>query len=256
VIVAPRPADTTTTSQATQSGQPAASGAANAAQSQQASTGGSHTGTGSNGHNGSDAQTAANSSGAQTNDSTSGSGQTSSSFSLDAATQASATTTQAAQTSGAVARTTVTLQDAADTVRGTFTAMNQAGVSTARISLSPAALGGIKITLSQTSAGLIARVVADHPEATQTLQQAAGDLKRTLEANGTPLLRLDISSNGDQSLSGRGSDQEGTGTSSGADGADGGAEDSVDTADGQTGTTSSSELTIQLTSGSLVNVLA
>jgi flagellar hook-length control protein FliK len=152
-----------------------------------------------------------------------------------------------------VTRTAVTLQEAAETVRGTFTAMNQAGVSSARISLSPAALGGIKITLSQTSAGLVARVVADHPEATQTLQQAAGDLKRTLEANGTTLLRLDISSSGDQSLSGfSGSDQEGAGTNAGTSG---GAEDSVEPADDEAGT-SPSELTVQLTSGSLVNVLA
>jgi len=148
----------------------------------------------------------------------------------------------------------VTLQEAADTVRGTFTAMNQAGVSSARISLSPAELGGIKISLSQTPAGLVARVVADHPEATQTLQQAAGDLKRTLESSGLPLLRLDISSSGDQSLgSFRGSDQDGTNSGSGNHGAATGPDV---TADDTSGTQSSNELTIQLTSGSLVNVLA
>jgi len=146
----------------------------------------------------------------------------------------------------------VTLQQATDAVRATFTAANQAGVSSARITLSPAALGGIKISLQQTPNGLVARVVADHPDATQTLQQNAGDLKRSLEASGMTLLRLDISSTGDQSLgSFQGSEQDGSSTGDAAYRSNGEvAEDDGDVADSTTG------LTVTLASGSLVDVLA
>jgi len=94
----------------------------------------------------------------------------------------------------------VPLQDAVDAVKASFTAANQAGVSSARITLTPASLGGITISLSQTPDGLVARVTADHPEAAQTLAQSADELKRSLEQSGTPLLRLDIGSSGGQSL--------------------------------------------------------
>jgi flagellar hook-length control protein FliK len=67
------------------------------------------------------------------------------------------------------------------------------GLTQARITLSPASLGEIRISLSQTSSGLVARVVADHPEAVRTLLENGGELRRSLEANGTTLLRLDIS---------------------------------------------------------------
>ncbi len=145
--------------------------------------------------------------------------------------------------------TAVSLQDAVDAVRATFTAANQAGISSARISLSPASLGGIKISLTQTPDGLVARVATDHPEAAQTLQQNAGDLKRSLEASGMSLLRLDIGSTGQQSLSGfSGSDQEGSAPGSQT----GGDPDAVDADE----TSNPTELTIELSSGSLVNVLA
>ena len=147
-------------------------------------------------------------------------------------------------------RTSVHLQEAADAVRATFTAANRAGISSARISLSPASLGGIKISLSQTPGGLVARVATDHPEAAQTLQQNAAELRRSLEAGGMSLLRLDIGSPGQQSLTGfAGSDQNGART---AGGWRGGQTEPADTDQPPTPT----ELTIELSSGSLVNVLA
>lgn len=146
-------------------------------------------------------------------------------------------------------RTSVGLQEAVDAVKATFTAANHAGVSSARISLSPESLGGIKISLAQTPDGLIARVAADHPEAAQALQQSAADLRRTLEASGTPLLRLDIGSSGQQSLGGfAGSQGDATGarnwTGPGIAGA------------GEDATSTPTELTVELPNGSLVNVLA
>jgi flagellar hook-length control protein FliK len=149
-------------------------------------------------------------------------------------------------------RTSVRLQEAVDAVRATFTAAAGTGISTARISLEPASLGGIKISLSQTADGLVARVTTDHPEAAQTLQQSAGDLRRSLEASGLSLLRLDIGSSGQQSLAGfTGSNQSGSQTGSGWYGG-AGADASADAEEQSTPT----ELTIELSSGSLVNVLA
>jgi flagellar hook-length control protein FliK len=149
-------------------------------------------------------------------------------------------------------RTSVHLQEAVDAVRATFTAANQAGISSARISLTPASLGGIKISLTQTPDGLVARVATDHPESAQTLQQNSGDLRRSLEASGMSLLRLDIGSSGQQSLPGfTGSDQNGSPSSGNGNWASA-PSDSADGDETQTPT----ELTIELTSGSLVNVLA
>lgn len=147
-------------------------------------------------------------------------------------------------------RTSVSLQEAVDAVRASFVAANQAGVSAARISLSPESLGGITISLSQTREGLIARVAAEHPEAAQTLQQNAGELKRSLEATGMPLLRLDIGSSGQQGLGGfTGSQPEGSGTSASSP------PPRLDAA-GADDPSTPTELTVKLASGSLVNVLA
>jgi flagellar hook-length control protein FliK len=93
-------------------------------------------------------------------------------------------------------------------------------------------------------------VATDHPEAAQTLQQNAADLKRSLEASGMQLLRLDIGSSGQQSLGGfMGSQGDGSSTSASSTG-----EPAQATADQSEPT--GAELTIELSSGSLVNVLA
>ncbi|HET9124700.1 MAG TPA: flagellar hook-length control protein FliK [Solirubrobacteraceae bacterium] len=70
------------------------------------------------------------------------------------------------------------------------------GVTQARIELSPDSLGDIQIHLQHTADGLVARVITAHPEAAQTLQSAGDELRRSLEQNGTTLLRLDISTSG------------------------------------------------------------
>jgi flagellar hook-length control protein FliK len=164
------------------------------------------------------------------------------------------TTGPSAQPSAALAHDlhpTVTLREAVDAVKASFTAANQAGISTARITLSPESLGGIRISLSQTPDGLVARVATDHPEAAMTLQQSAGDLKRSLEESGMSLLRLDIGSSGQQSQSsfaGSAGDGSQAGPGSSATHRMGGVEDDV--------ASTPTELTVELAKGSLVNVLA
>jgi flagellar hook-length control protein FliK len=113
---------------------------------------------------------------------------------------ASATSSaQIADTPAASApRQPVDLQDAVDAVRANVTMAVRQGAAEARIALSPASLGTIRISLSQTSDGLVARVVADHPEAARTLLESSGELRSSLQASGLNLVRLDISSSGQQ----------------------------------------------------------
>jgi flagellar hook-length control protein FliK len=88
----------------------------------------------------------------------------------------------------------VRLEQAAETVRTTIAMAARQGSSSARIQLSPASLGGLQIHLQRTADGLVARVIAEHPEAAQTLAQNGDDLRRSLQQSGITLLRLDIGS--------------------------------------------------------------
>jgi flagellar hook-length control protein FliK len=119
-----------------------------------------------------------------------------------------------------------------------------AGVTTARIELSPESLGDIQIHLQHTADGIVARVITAHPEAARTLQAGSEDLKRSLEQNGTALLRLDIST------SGRG-DREPAAQQDSSSGGAIGADDEEPT----TGPTSN-ERVADLSGSALVNVLA
>jgi flagellar hook-length control protein FliK len=92
----------------------------------------------------------------------------------------------------------VHISQAAEAVENVIRLGSAKGVTHARMSLRPAELGGVQIHLQQTSAGLIASVVADGAEAAQVLQQAGHDLRRQLEAQGIELQRLDISYSGDE----------------------------------------------------------
>lgn len=92
----------------------------------------------------------------------------------------------------------VPIDRAVETVRLAMRAGAERGVTHARISLTPVELGSIEIHLRHTADGLLARVVADSTGAAQLLQQSAGDLRRQLEQQGVPLLRLDIGASGEQ----------------------------------------------------------
>jgi flagellar hook-length control protein FliK len=163
-------------------------------------------------------------------------------------TQPVSTATAAAAASVSAAHPGVTLDHAIETVRMTIDLASRQGYSQARIQLSPPELGDIRIHLQQTAEGLVARVVADHASAAQTLQHGGAELRRSLEAAGLPLLRLDIES----------SDQRGQTAHDPNRARGGGARDTAP-ADEQaesTGEPTTQTLTLTLPSGAVVDVLA
>ena len=133
-------------------------------------------------------------------------------------------------------------------VRATISLAAGQGASQARIQLSPESLGSIRIQLQRTDEGLIARVVADRPETAQALQQSSGELRRSLEASGQPLLRLDIEASGQRDLPTHDSGQRAAGGQAGHAADDRGPQIVDEPTSGQAG---AAELP-----GTLVNVLA
>lgn len=109
----------------------------------------------------------------------------------------------------------VALEHAVETVRLALRAAADRSVAHARISLTPRELGGIDVHLRQTADGLVARVVAQHAAAADLLQQAGAELRRSLEAQGLTLLRLDIGASGEQG--GRAAGDRAAGFANGAD---------------------------------------
>ena len=90
----------------------------------------------------------------------------------------------------------VQMQDMIESIHATIQLAAGQGASQARISLEPAELGEIRIHLTQTGDGLLARVTADTPAAAQALAAGRGELHEALSSLGTTLLRLDIGSSG------------------------------------------------------------
>ena len=96
-----------------------------------------------------------------------------------------------------------------DSIRGTIELSVRQGSSQARIALSPAELGDIRIHLSQTSEGLTARVTAGTAAAAQALAQGRPELQQALSSLGLSLLGLDIGLSG-HGAAGQGSMQSGS----------------------------------------------
>jgi flagellar hook-length control protein FliK len=142
------------------------------------------------------------------------------------------------------------MQQAVETVRLTLSAAAQRGVTRARIALRPEELGGVEVHLRHTAEGLSARVVAEAPEAARLLAQAAGELRRTLEAQGLNVVRIDVgTAGGDAAGTGAGatgSEQRDGRRTGGQTGDHDGAETDLPTDD----------TTIELPNGALVDVLA
>ncbi len=88
----------------------------------------------------------------------------------------------------------VQMQDMIEAIHASIELAARQGVSSARISLEPAELGEIRIHLSQTGDGLLARVTADTPAAAQALAAGRSELHQALSSLGTSLLGLDIGS--------------------------------------------------------------
>jgi hypothetical protein len=95
-------------------------------------------------------------------------------------------------TGGPLLGSGVDLQNVIDAIRATIEIAARQGIARARIALEPRELGEIRIHLTQTTQGLLARVSADSPEAARALLGGRGELHQTLSSLGTSLLRLDI----------------------------------------------------------------
>jgi flagellar hook-length control protein FliK len=77
------------------------------------------------------------------------------------------------------------------------------GGASATIVLHPQELGTVEIRLHYGDDGITATVHAENPQAAQTLQQAAPDLRRALQAQGMTLLQLDVRDGREQPADGR-----------------------------------------------------
>ncbi|HEY7951485.1 MAG TPA: flagellar hook-length control protein FliK [Solirubrobacteraceae bacterium] len=87
----------------------------------------------------------------------------------------------------------VGLQQAIEAVHATIELATRQGLSQARIALSPEELGEIRIHLSQSAQGLIARVTADTPAAAQALAEGHAELRQSLHSLGLTALHMDTS---------------------------------------------------------------
>jgi flagellar hook-length control protein FliK len=151
----------------------------------------------------------------------------------------------------------VDLQGVIDAARATIAMAARQGISQARIALRPQELGEVRIHLSQSADGLLARVTADTPAAAQALAGGRAELQRSLSSLGVSLLRLDIGSSGQSHTQDReGRLPEGAGGSS-ASGAEASANDEIAQAIGQTAVAGEpAGAPAGLDSGGLVDVLA
>ncbi len=86
----------------------------------------------------------------------------------------------------------VGLQEAIESLHGTIQLAARQGLAQARISLQPEELGEIRINLTQTAQGLLARVTAESPAAAQALAAAHAQLRQSLSSLGINLTRLEI----------------------------------------------------------------
>jgi predicted secreted protein len=109
----------------------------------------------------------------------------------------------------------------------------------------------VRIHLQRTADGLVARVVAGH-DAAQAFTQNAGDLRRSLQASGINLVRLDVDVAGDRDATDRGAQAQPDGASGRGRAPALAAEESADDGSATPNTTR----TVELGAGALVNVLA
>jgi flagellar hook-length control protein FliK len=142
--------------------------------------------------------------------------------------------------------TPVPLARAAEAVEHVLrVATSRGGVTHARIALRPAELGSIDVHIRSTAEGLVARVVAHTAQSVQTLQDAANDLRQSLEEHGLNLMSLDIGGPSERNAGRAGSD---AGDQAPANGDSPAAAEADDTA--------TETSTLRLPTGVLVDVLA
>jgi flagellar hook-length control protein FliK len=103
----------------------------------------------------------------------------------------------------------VDLQQAIESLHGTIQLAARQGLTQARISLQPEELGEIRIHLTQTAQGLLARVTAESPTAAQALAAAHAELRQTLSSLGIDLARLSVGRHGHSATPGGSANPEG-----------------------------------------------
>ncbi len=79
-----------------------------------------------------------------------------------------------------------------DVIHATIELAARRGATQARIALQPEELGEIRIHLSQSADGIVARLTAATPAAAQALAAGRGELHQSLSSLGATLLQLDI----------------------------------------------------------------
>jgi flagellar hook-length control protein FliK len=147
--------------------------------------------------------------------------------------------------------TAVGMHEMIESIRATVEIAARQGATQARIELQPEELGHINIHLTQTNAGLVARVSAETPAAAQALADGRSELHQSLSSLGLSLLRLDISSFGQPQTGDR--EQQFAG-SSGSSGASSGSEEAQST--DAPGESDGAPALAAIVGGELVDVLA
>jgi flagellar hook-length control protein FliK len=87
---------------------------------------------------------------------------------------------------------TAQLGEMIDAIHATIELAARHGATQARIALQPEELGEIRIHLSQSADGIVARLTAATPAAAQALAAGRGELHQSLSSLGATLLQLDI----------------------------------------------------------------
>jgi flagellar hook-length control protein FliK len=241
------------TSSAAHQASASTSSAAGAAGSQE--SGGTAAENGASGGSASDAKAGDNAGGAKAPASPAPIAASTASAASSGSTGGTAAASTAASVDGAAAPPSVTPTPAAypttlarlpETVKLTIQLQASTGSNVARISLSPPQLGGIRVQLQQTSAGIVARVTAEHATAAHVLEQSSSELRKALEGAGVHLLRLDIGQSDTQSKD-TGDGGAGANVAGGSAAPDGGV---------QTDAADQVAHTVTLSNGALVDILA
>jgi flagellar hook-length control protein FliK len=144
----------------------------------------------------------------------------------------------------------VSLQHAVDAVRTSIELGARQGATQARIELSPASLGTIRIQLHRTDDGVTAHVVTDSAATADTLSQGGDDLRRSLQSAGVNLLSLSIEARGDGNAPAQDRSEDSSSRSQG------GARATEIDAIGETDPSPAQSTGTVLPEGTLVNVLA
>lgn len=84
------------------------------------------------------------------------------------------------------------MQQTIETIHATVALASRQGAASAQIQLEPAELGAVKIHLTQTSEGLLARVSTETAAGARAIASGHSELHQTLSSLGISLLRLDV----------------------------------------------------------------